>query len=136
MSASSLLRKLRENPEYAKEIAVKLAYQYGNINLPEGAQFKLLIKGVQENQVIDKFTVLGQQRVDDNSYLFVTKCEDTEYHVKLSGKMGDVKNVHHINFLVTHNPAVHQIEFYAHLYEDLNEKNLLRDFAKGFAGLM
>lgn len=127
-SGDRITRKINKNPAYLNKITKNLVTIYNRFPVSEFPRLLDKISQIPEKTKIGKFHFSNSFMIDSNNILCLTRVDDIDYDLGMTGKLKDVKNVIPCNFVIRKNPIKAQYEFYSDIFDDLNEKNLKSDF--------
>ena len=133
LRGEKLAAKIRGNNELLLKEAGKMEIMYSKIEIPEADHFHRVMGAVAPNRKLGRYTVLACEKVDKQRYFLVTKCQDVDYGLTVSGKMGDVSQTFHYNFLVIRNEKRNQYQVYSSF---TNDRHLVASFGQDLFGML
>lgn len=125
---NSTLYKLENNREYRQKTAANLEFLVGKVESPNYVETFITFRKKLESFKTEQFEVKGVYDLDLDSFLVFVKCIDYDVTVGGNGSNNLSKHLKLLYFKVNRVAKDSKVEMFTHLYNDLNEKNLLHDF--------
>jgi hypothetical protein len=127
-SVNRTIKKLQNSKEYRMEIADEMSFLVGKVIDPD---YDTVYRTIKENITViqtKKFEVKGVFDVNIDSFLIFVLCNDFDVELGRNGNTNLSKFIRLYCFKVQRFIKESKVEMRTHMFDDLNEKNLLIDF--------